>query len=56
MNQGSTILITGGTGMIGKELTKALLGRGYNIIILTRQESKQAVSNSKISYGTWNIK
>jgi len=54
MNQGSTILITGGTGIIGKALTKALLEKDYNIIILTRQD-KQLVSTSKISYANWNI-
>ena len=32
-----TVLITGGTGMIGKALTQALIERGFNVIILTRQ-------------------
>jgi nucleoside-diphosphate-sugar epimerase len=31
-----TVLITGGTGMIGKALTQALIERGFNVIILTR--------------------
>jgi uncharacterized protein (TIGR01777 family) len=31
-----TVLITGGTGMIGNALTQALIERGFNVIILTR--------------------
>jgi uncharacterized protein (TIGR01777 family) len=33
----ATVLLTGGTGLIGKALTKLLLGKGYEIIVLTRQ-------------------
>ena len=32
-----TVLITGGTGLIGKNLTSHLTNRGYGIIILTRK-------------------
>ncbi len=32
-----TVLITGGTGMIGKALVQALLEKGYDVSILTRQ-------------------
>lgn len=31
-----TILITGGTGLIGKALTQLLMGKGYDVIILSR--------------------
>ena len=52
----STVLITGGTGLIGRALTKELSAKGYDIIILTR---KQAASENsllpKIRYATWNI-
>ena len=37
----ATILITGGTGLIGTALTPMLLSKGYEVIILTRQTSKQ---------------
>jgi len=30
------VTITGGTGMIGKNLTTALIQKGYKVIILTR--------------------
>ncbi len=50
-----TVLITGGTGMIGKALTQALTERGYNVIILTRNASNQKSTNSNISYAEWDI-
>jgi len=34
----ATILITGGTGLIGSALTRLLLERGYEVIILSRKE------------------
>ena len=63
MNSGSTILITGGTGLIGKALTEALLGKGYEVIILTRKipDTRSGIRNdksgnlSRISYATWDI-
>jgi len=51
-----TVLITGGTGMIGKALTQALIERGFNVIILTRQiNDKQNTKNDKLSYAVWDI-
>jgi uncharacterized protein (TIGR01777 family) len=44
-----TILITGGTGFVGKELVKLLLQEGYQINLLTRQEeSKSKYANLRI--------
>ena len=44
-----TVLITGGTGMIGKALTQALIERGFNVIILTRHlNDKQKTKNDKL--------
>jgi uncharacterized protein len=55
MNTGSTILITGGTGMIGKALTEALLQRGFHIIILTRKPGNQKSNNPQLTYGGWDV-
>ncbi len=46
------VLITGGTGFIGKNLTQLLLEKGYSVSILTRNP-KQNTKN--VSYYKWNI-
>lgn len=61
----STILITGGTGLIGKALTSALLERGHSVIILSRKIPKDAdhsvskleMNNDRqrLSYALWDI-
>ncbi len=48
-----TILITGGTGLIGKALTSALLAAGYEVIILTRNPDRYKGSG-KLSYAAWD--
>lgn len=48
-----TVIITGGTGLIGTALTKLLLERGYRVIILTRRPEKG--NNSEVTYARWNI-
>ncbi len=55
MDIGKTIVITGGTGMIGKALTKALLDKDYKVIILSRNPEKETNSNSRLRYAKWNI-
>lgn len=50
----STILITGGTGLIGVALTKMLTGKGHKVIILTRTEKFS--DNDNISYALWDVK
>ena len=37
----STVLITGGTGLIGEQLNKKLKDRGYEVAILSRARSKE---------------
>ena len=56
MNVHKTVLITGGTGLIGQAITKALLEKNYSIIILTRDPSKHTVTNENISYAKWDVK
>jgi len=48
-----TILITGGTGMVGQSLTNLLLSKGYQVIVLTRQQ-KQA-SRANFSFAKWDL-
>jgi NAD dependent epimerase/dehydratase family enzyme len=50
-----TVLITGGTGMIGTQLTKHLSGKGYKIIILTRKMPVATPPDPNISYALWNV-
>lgn len=52
-----TILITGGTGMVGKALTTHLLEQGYRVIILTRNKTKASASiaaSSTLKYSYWD--
>lgn len=54
----ATILITGGTGLVGRALCKALQERGYDIIILTRKIKSIAHSPQpadRIRYAEWNV-
>ena len=51
----ATVLITGGTGMIGKQLTNMLIVKGYEVIVLTRTLPIASHSNSQISYALWNV-
>ncbi len=51
----SVILITGGTGMVGKALTKVLLSLGHEVIVLTRDPAKNRVTPPGLSYAGWDI-
>lgn len=48
-----TVLITGGTGLVGSRLTELLLARNYNVIVLSR--SKKETSTPNLSYAIWNV-
>ena len=50
----ATVLISGGTGMIGSHLSQHLIERGYKVIILTRDKNKSS-QNPDISYSYWNV-
>jgi uncharacterized protein (TIGR01777 family) len=52
----NTVLITGGTGLIGTALTKTLIEKNYKVIILTRDVEKiKQLSSANVSYAEWNI-
>ena len=48
-----TILITGGTGMVGQSLTNFLLAKGYQVIVLTRQQKLS--SRAHFSFAQWDL-
>lgn len=50
----ATILITGGTGMIGTRLTEMLVEKGYEVIILTRNP-KTNHPLPDVSYARWDV-
>jgi len=51
----ATILITGGTGLIGKALTNALLEKNYKVIILSRGLIGQQADTNNPSFAKWDI-
>jgi uncharacterized protein (TIGR01777 family) len=51
----ATVLLTGGTGMIGKAITRSLLEKGYEVIILTRQIKPGQPTTGTCRYALWSI-
>lgn len=49
----ATILVTGGTGLIGSAITKKLVEKGYKVIILTRDRTNKKETGN-ISYSEWD--
>lgn len=47
------VLITGGTGLIGKFLQEVLLKDGYEVVILSRAKKKSSLQG--LSYALWNV-
>jgi uncharacterized protein len=55
-----TVIITGGTGMVGRALTKALLEKGYGVIVMGRGGIRDAVlrqaqDDSRLEFAKWNV-
>ena len=48
-----TVLITGGTGMIGQALAKRLIANGYDVIILSRNPKRS--SRPHLTYAKWDV-
>lgn len=53
MSQPSTILITGGTGLVGSRLTQLLVAKGYQVIILSRKPEPGTGTNP--SFAKWDV-
>ncbi len=51
----ATVLITGGTGLIGRALSKELIAKSYDVIILSRNPKNEKNKTSKISYAAWDL-
>jgi len=54
----ATILLTGGTGLVGRALSSALLEKKHNVIILTRSTKQMAISpqpKNGIQWAQWNV-
>jgi uncharacterized protein (TIGR01777 family) len=47
------VLLTGGTGFVGKHLTDVLIDKGFSVSILSRSQRKNTPS---ITYYKWNLK
>src|SRR5688572_28388324 len=52
-NPMATVLITGGTGLIGQHLSRMLSGKGYDVIILSRKAGKS--NDPCIGYALWDV-
>lgn len=50
-----TVLITGGTGLIGSALSPMLIDKGYKVTILTRNKSDVSHQTSGITYAEWDV-
>lgn len=51
----STILITGGTGMVGTRLTEILIEKGHEVIILSRNPLPAAQLPKGVRHAKWDI-
>ena len=51
----TTVIITGGTGTIGKRLSYFLTKKDYKVIIFTRNIPKKSPASNNISYAKWDV-
>lgn len=49
-----TVLITGGTGFLGENLTSYLAARDYDVIILSRK-AIEPPGSERVTYALWNV-
>jgi uncharacterized protein len=50
-----TVIITGGTGLIGTALSRYLVARDMQVIILSRDPRSHRSATPAISYAAWNV-
>lgn len=50
----ATVLITGGTGLVGSRLTQMLVQKGYSVVILTRNPAAHKAQPSVV-YKHWDV-
>jgi len=48
-----TIVVTGGTGLVGRALCKMLEQKGYQVIVLSRNAARKA--NGNVRYANWDV-
>ena len=51
----ATILITGGTGLVGTALSRSLIEKGHTVIVLTRNPYSLISTDKHLSYARWDI-
>jgi uncharacterized protein (TIGR01777 family) len=50
------VIITGGTGLIGRAMSKLLVDKGYQVIILSRKaQLKDRIKSPNIEFAQWDI-
>lgn len=52
LEERKNVVVTGGTGFVGKKLTQLLLDNGYSVTILTRTAKEYSAG---VSYAQWNV-
>ena len=51
-----SVIITGGTGLVGTALSKLLTFQGFSVIILSRDPARHKSQSPSIRYAAWNIR
>ena len=54
LNKSKKVLITGGTGMVGKRLVQTLTDKGYEVAVITRKVKNQP-SQPNVTYYKWDF-
>ncbi|HVY75090.1 MAG TPA: TIGR01777 family oxidoreductase [Puia sp.] len=50
----ASVIIAGGTGLVGKALSRLLIAQGHEVIILTRNPENHSADNPSIQYAAWD--